>query len=119
MSWHWSRLSTLVVLTLLYAAPLSSGDKGLWLSVASMPVPLFGAIPGDVPPEHSILLTDRGALSLARVGVERSEPALGPGLSAVDDATVDATWTSVTHPPTWSTASENCPAPVAPRGPPA
>jgi hypothetical protein len=119
MSWHWSRLSTLAVLALLYAAPLSSGDKGLWLSVASMPVPLFGTIPGGVAPEHSILLSNRGDLSLVRACAERSEPALGPGLVAVDDATVDAAWTSASQPPAWSTRDPTRLAPAAPRGPPA
>lgn len=119
MSRHWSRLSTLAVVALLYVAPLSSGDKGLWLSVASMPVPLFGAIPGGMPPEHSILLPHRTGLSLARACVERGDPALGTGLVAVDDATVDATWTSVSHPPSWRARDAVCPAPSAPRGPPA
>lgn len=119
MSWHWSRLSTLAIVALLYAAPLSSGDKGLWLSVASMPVPLFGATPGRLAPEHSILLPNRGGLSLARTCAERSDPALGPGLVTVDDATVDASWTSVSQPPSWSTRDAVCPAPSAPRGPPA
>ena len=79
MSWRWSRLSTLAVLLVLYAAPLSSGDKGLWLSVTSMPAPLFGAIPGGMAAEHTIVLPSRGALSLARIGVERGDPALGTG----------------------------------------
>jgi len=119
MSWRWSRLSTLAVLLVLYAAPLSSGDKGLWLSVASMPVPLFGAVPGGLAAEHLILLPNRGALSLARAGVERHDPALGVGLVAVDDLAVDAAWTSVGQPPAWSTREATRPAPIAPRGPPA
>ena len=119
MSWHWSRLATLAVIALLYAAPLSSGDKGLWLSVASMPVPLSEAIPGGVAAEHSILLLNRGSLALARTCAERSDPALGPGLVAVDDATVDAAWTAVSQPPSWSTRDAVLPAPSAPRGPPA
>jgi hypothetical protein len=119
MSWRWSRLSTLTVVALLYAAPLSSGDKGLWLSVASLPVPLFGAIPGGMAAEHTITLPNRGALSLARACVERGDPALGPGLVAVDDPTVDAAWTSVSHPPSWSAPDGVCPLPTAPRGPPA
>lgn len=119
MSWQWSRLSTLALLALLYASPLSSGDKGLWLSVTSMPVPMSGAIPEGVPPEHAILLPDRGGLALARAGIDRGEPALGPGLLAIDGAAVDATWTSVGDPPSWSTHGAICSAPVGPRGPPA
>ena len=119
MSWRWSRLSTLAVLLVLYAAPLSSGDKGLWLSVTSMPAPLFGAIPGGMAAEHTIVLPSRGALSLARIGVERGDPALGTGVVAVDDVTVDPTWTSVGQPPAWTTREATRPAPIAPRGPPA
>jgi hypothetical protein len=116
MSWRWSRLSTLAVLLVLYAAPLSAGDKGLWLSVASMPVPLSGAVPGGVAPEHSIVLP---TLSLARAGVERGDPAPGAGVVAIDDASVDPTWTSVGQPPTWTSHGAARPAPIAPRGPPA
>ena len=119
MSWRRSRLSTLVFLALLYAAPLSTGDKGLWLSVASMPVPLFGAIPGGVPPEHSILLPNRGGPALARACLERGETALGSGLAAVDDGTAAATWTTIGLPSSWSTREAICAPPVAPRAPPA
>jgi hypothetical protein len=119
MSWRWSRLATLAVLALLYAAPLSSGDKGLWLSVASMPVPLFGVVPGGMASEHSVLLPNRAALSLARTGVQRYDPALGAGIVAVDDATADAVWTSIGLPPAWSTREATRPAPIASRGPPA
>ena len=119
MSRHWSRLSTLVFLTLLYTSPLSSGDKGLWLSVASMPVQQFGMIRGGVPPEHAILLPGRGGLALALVRVERSEPCLGLGPTAIDAAAVDAAWTTVSAPPRRSALDAVCPASAAPRGPPA
>jgi hypothetical protein len=119
MSWHWSRLSTLTFLALLYASPLSSGDKGLWLSVASMPVQPFEAIPGKMPPEHSILLPARGGLVLALVRVERSEPSLGPALLAIDEATVDAAWTPVSRPSSWSTRDAISLVSAVPRGPPA
>ena len=84
MSWRRSRLSILVFLGLLYTAPLSSGDKGLWLSVTSMPVQLFGVISGGIPPEREIQVPDRGAQGLTLAQLERGEPALGPGLRAVD-----------------------------------
>ena len=119
MSRYWSRLSILAFLGLLYASPLSSGDKGLWLSVTSMPVPLFGAVPGGVPPEHSILLPDRGGLSLAQARGECGDPASGAGLVAVDDAPIDATWTTVSQPPYRATRDAIFRAPSVPRGPPA
>jgi hypothetical protein len=118
MSWHWSRLSTLVFLGLLYVSPLSSGDKGLWLSVTSIPVPLFGALPGEMPPEHLILLPDRGGLTLATARLERSEPALDPGLLAAGDTTAHARSEQVGYSSTWSAAEEICPSSSAPRGPP-
>ena len=119
MAWRRIRVLTLLLLALLIAAPLSSGDKGLWLSVASIPVPLFGAIPGGLAAEHLILLPDRGALSPTRAGVERHDPAPGAGPVAVDALAVDAAWTSVGQPPAWSTREATRPAPIAPRGPPA
>lgn len=65
MSWRGYRLSTLVVLVLLYTAPLSSGDKGLWLSLISMPDQLLRVIPDGTPPEHEILPPDDGTSGLA------------------------------------------------------
>lgn len=126
MSRHWSRLSILTFLVLLYASPLSSGDKGLWLSVAAMPVPLFGAfpgamfgtLPGAMPAEHSILLPSRGGSGLARACFERSETAPGPGLFAADETTIDPTWTTISHGSVWTALDAICPAPSAPRGPP-
>lgn len=41
MSWRRIRTLTLVLLGLLIAAPLRSGDKGLWLSLAPTPVQLL------------------------------------------------------------------------------
>jgi hypothetical protein len=118
MSRHGSRLSILVFLVLLYASPLSSGDKGLWLSVAAIPVPLFGTFHGAMPAEHSILLPSRSGLGLARVCIERGEAAPGPGLLVADETTIAPTWTTVSHPSAWTTLESICPAPSAPRGPP-
>ena len=118
MSWHWSRLSTLAFLALLYASPLSSGDKGLWLSVTSMPVPLFGAIPGEMPAEHSILLPDRSELALVQRCVARGEPALGVGLVVVSTTTINASSTTASDRSGWGSLDPICADPTAPRGPP-
>jgi hypothetical protein len=118
MSWQWSRLSTFVLLGLLYVSPLSSGDKGLWLSVASMPFQQFGSIPGEMPPEHSILLPYRVGLALAAVRFDRGEPAPGPGLLAVANAPTPTRSECVGDTSAWSALDETCPAPSAPRGPP-
>jgi hypothetical protein len=118
MSWRWSRLAILAFLVLLYASPLSSGDKGLWLSVASMPVPLFGALPGATPPEHSILLPDRAELARSKACSYRGDPALGAWFAAVDPTPVDLAATT-THPSVEGTLDTICPAPAASRGPPA
>lgn len=119
MSWYWSRLSTLAFLAVLYASPLSSGDKGLWLTVTSMTVPRFGALPGGMPPEHSILLPNRHGVILASAYVERGEPALGTGLLDADTMAFGATWSTTSHSPTWNGPDTVCPASGSPRGPPA
>jgi hypothetical protein len=118
MSWHWSRLSILVFLGLLYVSPLSSGDKGLWLSVTAMPVQLFGAIPSRMPPEHSVLLPDRGGLGLAMARVEQREPALSPGVPPDANGTVYEGWEQFGHTFSWNALEGTCPAPFPPRGPP-
>ena len=119
MARHWPRLPILVFLVLLYASPLSSGDKGLWLSVAAMPVPLFGTFHGAMPAEHSIVLPSHGGLGLARVCTERNDMAPGPGLLATVETAIDPTWTTVSHTSAWNALDAICPAPSAPRGPPA
>lgn len=119
MSWRWSQLLTLAFLAVLYASPLSSGDKGLWLTVTSMPVSLLGAIPGGMPPEHSILLPNRAGTVLARVCVERSESSLGPGQLDADASVIGPTSRTVGDVSAAHALRSACPATTAPRGPPA
>jgi hypothetical protein len=52
---------TLVLLSLLIAAPLSSGDKGLWLSLTTSSAQLFETADGDLPTEHVILVPERAS----------------------------------------------------------
>jgi hypothetical protein len=61
MSRRHLRALTLVLLALLIAAPLSSGDKGLWLSLTSSPAQLFETVAGDLPAEHAILVPERAS----------------------------------------------------------
>ena len=61
MSWRQLPALTLVLLGLLLAAPLSSGDKGLWLSLAPAAILLSDAPAAGLPAEHSTLLPDRPA----------------------------------------------------------
>ena len=61
MSWRQLPALTLVLLGLLLAAPLSSGDKGLWLSVAPTAALLTDAPAAGLPAEHSTVLPDRQA----------------------------------------------------------
>lgn len=119
MSLRWSRLSTLAFLVVLYASPFSSGDKGLWLSVASMPVPPFGALPGATPSEHSILLPHRAELARAQACCHRGDPALGAWIAAVDPTTVGLGATANGDPRVESALGTIRPAPAASRGPPA
>ena len=82
MSWRRIRALTLLFLVLLIASPLSSGDKGLWLSIAPTPVRILDLATDRLPAEHSILLPD-GASRAARTTIARPERAevarsLGP-----------------------------------------
>lgn len=119
MSWQWSRLSILVFLALLYTSPLSSGDKGLWLSVTAMPVQPFGAMSGEMLPEHLILLPDRSRVAPATAHVEHSEPALGSGLLAANGTTAQQRSEQVGDTSPWDPLGEIRASPTAPRGPPA
>jgi hypothetical protein len=58
MSWRSIRSLTLVLLGLVLAAPLSSGDKGLWLSLTSTPVQHLQMAGRSLPAEHGIVLPD-------------------------------------------------------------
>lgn len=76
------RVLTLVLLSLLIAAPLSSGDKGLWLSLTSTPAQVVETVAGDLPAEHAILIPERAtragrAQALPRAG--RVDTARAPG----------------------------------------
>ncbi len=70
MSRRHFRALTLVLLTLLVAAPLSTGDKGLWLSFVSTPTLVFETATRDLPTEHEMLAPDRGV----RVGRTQALP---------------------------------------------
>lgn len=61
MSRRRFRALTLVLLLLIVVAPLSSGDKGLWLSFASTPTQVFEIEARDLPAEHAILVPERGS----------------------------------------------------------
>jgi hypothetical protein len=87
MSWRRIRALMLVLLGLLIAAPLSSGDKGLWLSLVATPSQVLDLPADRLPAEHSILLLDRItriARSVAHARPDRVEVAgaLGPGGTA-------------------------------------
>ena len=122
MSWRRIRALTLLLLVLLIASPLSSGDKGLWLSLASTPVQLLEVASDRLPAEHSILLPD-GASRTGRVAtaarLERADVAksLGPAGTAWSPGSGEQ----------WSTVGSAPPHPhgepfvarPAPRAPPA
>ena len=58
MSWRRLRAPALLLLVLLIVSPLSSGDKGLWLSLAATPVQHLDLATDRLPAEHLILLPD-------------------------------------------------------------
>lgn len=55
------RALTLALLILIVAAPLSSGDKGLWLSFTATPNQVLETAARDLPAEHEILVPERGS----------------------------------------------------------
>ena len=121
MSWRRVRALTLVFLGLLIASPLSSGDKGLWLSLASTPVQLLEVASDRLPAEHSILLPD-GASRAVRAATARTERAdaaksLGPAGTAWSPGSGERWSTVVSAPP--HPHGEPSVARPAPRAPPA
>ena len=83
MSWRRVRALTPLLLALLIVAPLSSGDKGLWLSLASTPVQHLELAADRLPAELSVLLPDAASRTgrvIAAARPDRAELAtsLGP-----------------------------------------
>ncbi len=73
----------LVLLALLLAAPLTAGDKGLWLSLHGAHESLLGRALGSTPIEHSTLLPDRSGRVIAAARIDRPDPARSLGAVAV------------------------------------
>src|SRR5262245_19052392 len=119
MSWRWSRLSILALLALLYVSPLSSGDKGLWLTVTALPAQAFGTILGRLSPEPPILLPVRDGRAFSAIRLERREPVLGAALLGVGMPPSPERTARVSPAWVWNTGETILPALAAPRGPPA
>lgn len=75
MRWRTISTLTLVLLGLLLAAPITAGDKGLWLSLHGASDALLRSALGSVDPEHSALLPDRSSRVLAAARLDRPDPA--------------------------------------------
>lgn len=73
MSWRLVRALTLMFLGLLIASPLSSGDKGLWLSLGGAHVQLHRATASRLPAEHTTVVPDAVARPSASRHVERTD----------------------------------------------
>ena len=122
MSWRRVRALRLVLLGLLIASPLSSGDKGLWLSLAATPVQLLELATDRLPTEHSIVLPDgasRAGRAAATARAERADVArsLGPAGTAWTPQPGERWTTIVSAPP--HPHGELFAARPAPRAPPA
>jgi hypothetical protein len=85
MSASPSRLLILVLLVILVAAPLSSGDKGLWLAFTSGSSRLVTASVNQLNAEHSTLLPKHVGVSLATARGERADPTKGIATLVVSD----------------------------------
>jgi hypothetical protein len=94
-AWRHLRALTLVLLVLLLASPLSTGDRGLWLSLTTAPA-LLDAPAAWLPAEHSTLLPDRPGRALTSARVEQTgtgKRLVTPGLiwvASVGDGWSDA-----------------------------
>jgi hypothetical protein len=122
MSWRRLRVLTLILLVLLILAPLSSGDKGLWLSLASTPVQHLDVATDRLPAEHSILLPERAART-GRVAAisrtDRADAANGDDPSGpIWSLGADRRWTVAVNAPRYP-HGEPFAARPAPRAPPA
>jgi hypothetical protein len=84
MQWRSLSALSLIVLGLLLAAPLTAGDKGLWLSLHGSSVSLLQGTPGAAAPEHSTLLPDRPARMVAAARLERPDPARSLNVPAAE-----------------------------------
>jgi hypothetical protein len=119
MSWRQLPALTLVLLGLMLAAPLSSGEKGLWFSLAPTAVLLTDAPAGGLPAEHSTLAPDRRA----RLAIASRTESSGADKS-VDTSSVPAgfalraRWSSVQDRPAVA-PFQPIAALAAPRAPPA
>src|SRR6266487_4141246 len=82
MSWRHVRALTLVFLGLLLASPLSSGDKGLWLSLAQTPIQHLVMPAQGLPAEHSTVLPEKASRPVVAVRTERVDPSKSLGAPA-------------------------------------
>lgn len=91
MSWRQLPAITLILLGILLAAPLSSGDKGLWLSVAPTAALLTDAPTAGLPAEHSTILPDRTGRSAVAGRIEIGSGGLDRAIDP--QATTPSRWT--------------------------
>lgn len=119
MSWRQLPLLTLVLLGLMLAAPLSSGDKGLWLSLAPSAALLSAAPAVGLPAEHSTLAPDRQGRPVVagRTETNGSDKQLDAG-AAPTGHSLGERWTSLQDPP-GAALLQPITAFAAPRAPPA
>ena len=79
-----ARWTILVLLVLIILSPFSSGDKGLWLSIAPAPFTIFEALGGHFTAEESTLLRARSDVAPCSVDLAHEDVARSV---ALDDAT--------------------------------
>jgi hypothetical protein len=117
-----ARALTLLLAVLLIAAPLSSGDKGLWLSLTSTPVHHLETAPDRLPAELSMLASEAAARIASASTAARPERiiaprTLGPAGAAWPPGSGER-WTVVVSAPS-SSLGDLAAARPAPRAPPA
>jgi hypothetical protein len=119
MSWRHVRALTLLLLGLLLAAPLSSGDKGLWLSLAASPIQHLAVAANGLPVEHATVLPQKALRPLSAARSERLNPTkLLGGPAPAWNAGPGASWSILDLAP-FDPRGELLAVRPAPRAPPA
>ncbi len=115
-----ARWLILVLLALIVASPFSSGDKGLWLSIAPAPIQVFEASSGHFAAEESTLLQVRGDPAPCPVSAAQTGPDWGIALHGANASIARNGCRARAYlVPVPLAPPDTSSGPFAPRGPPA
>lgn len=119
MSASPSRLLVLLLLSILIAAPLSAGDKGIWLSLTSASTRLLHVPANRFGVEHSTLVPKHFSVAVAAVRGERADSTKGiAALTVLAAGSPAMRWTTADRVEPHGHRKPAISAAVASRGPP-